>query len=231
MARTRRERQYAATLDEIKATARQVMLREGSAGLSLREIARTMGMTAPALYHYFPNRDALVTALIVDAFNALADALEQARVGTPGPAAAQLLAAMHAYRAWALAHPADFGLIYGNPIPGYEAPRDATVPAAARSLRVFVTMIGAALASGELQPAPAYQSVPPGLAAHLAELPLVGAAAGDLRALYLATLAWPRIHGSIMLELFNHLQPVVGDTAAFYQIQAEDLLRGFGLVI
>src|SRR5262245_85809 len=120
---TRREKQYAATSAEIKDTARRLMAEHGTAGVSIRAIARAMGLSAPSLYHYFPNRDELITALISDAFNALADELEQVRDRTAGTAAERLMAVVLAYRSWALAHPLDFQLIYGNPIPGYVAPR------------------------------------------------------------------------------------------------------------
>src|SRR3954454_14822783 len=139
---TRREQQYAATSAEIKDIARRLMAEHGTAGLSIREVAREMRMTAPALYHYFANRDALITALILDAFNALADALEQARAdaATYTPVQ-QLKAVLIGYRAWALAHPIDFQLIYGNPIPGYEARREVTVPAVARGFQVIIELM------------------------------------------------------------------------------------------
>lgn len=227
---TRRERQHAATADEIKATARRLMAELGSEGISIRAIAREMGMSAPALYHYFASRDNLLTALIVDAFNALADAIEQARRDAAvEPLAGQLMAATLAYRAWALAHPTDFQLIYGNPVPGYDAPREITVPAVARGFRVFIELIAAALASGELVPTAEYRAIPPQLEPHFAALVARDGYGVPPLALYLGVVAWPRLHGIIMLELFNHLQPVVGDSAAFYQIQMANTLREMGL--
>ena len=227
---SRREKQYAATSEEIKVVARRLMAERGTAGLSLREIARVMEMTAPALYHYFPNRDALITALIADTFNALADALEQARGTAEGaPAAEQLMAVILAYRAWALEHPTDFQLIYGNPIPSYVAPREITVPAVVRGFAVFVALLTAALARGELVPRAPYRDVPPRLAPHLAEIAARDGYAGPLLALYLGVVAWPRIHGILMLELFEHIQPVVGDIDAFFRIQMENLLEEIGM--
>ena len=136
MAQTRREKQHISTQEEIKQVARRLMAEQGTAALSSRMIAREMGLTAPALYHYFASRDELITALIVDAFNALADALEEARdEAATGSAREQLVQTLLTYRRWALEHPIDFQLIYGNPIPGYEAPRELTVPAAERGFR------------------------------------------------------------------------------------------------
>jgi AcrR family transcriptional regulator len=113
---TRRERLRAATTSEIKQIARQQMAQKGAAALSLRAIAREMGMTSPALYRYFASRDDLVTALIVDAYNSLADALEAARHGCPPTDHKQRLLEMGlAYRNWAISHAQDYTLIFGTP--------------------------------------------------------------------------------------------------------------------
>jgi AcrR family transcriptional regulator len=229
---TRREKQYTATSEEIKATARRLMAEDGTAGVSIRAIARAMEMTAPSLYHYYPSRDALITALIVDAFNALADALEQTRDRSASlPVGERLIAVALAYRDWALAHPIDFQLIYGNPIPGYEAPREITVPAAARGFVVFVELIVEALARGALAPTPERRGVPTELELHLAALRDRDGYEVPIRALYLSVVGWTRIHGIIMLELFNHIQAAVGDVAAFYRIQVQDMFSEIGLNI
>src|SRR4051794_11679878 len=109
MARIRQAQQYQAMQDAIKATARRLLAEQGPDGLSLRRIARDLDLAAPSLYHYFPDRDALISALIVDAFNALADALAAARDSQEdlGPAV-RLHAVLLAYRDWALTHPTDF---------------------------------------------------------------------------------------------------------------------------
>ena len=120
-------------ITRIKAVAQQQMAEHGTAGLSLRGIAREMGITAPAIYNYFPRLDDLITALIVDAFTALADAIEAAESAVESEACGpKILASCLAYREWAIAHPVDFQLIYGNPIPGYVAPAEMTVPLARR---------------------------------------------------------------------------------------------------
>ena len=101
---TRRERLREATRDEIKAAARQQMKAEGSAAISLRAIARDLGMTAPALYRYYNSRDDLITALIVDAYTSQADWLERACALLPaGDHAGRLLMFVLAYREWSLA--------------------------------------------------------------------------------------------------------------------------------
>lgn len=227
---TRREQQYAATSAEIKDMARRLMAEQGTASLSIREIAREMRMTAPALYHYFANRDALITALIVDAFNALADALEQARADTAMyTPAQQLKAVLIGYRAWALAHPIDFQLIYGNPIPGYHAPREITLPAVIRGFRVILELIEAALEGGSPMLSCEQHAVPPELGPHFAALIEHEGYSASPLALYLAAVGWPLLHGIITLELFNHIQALVGDTDTFYRIQIDSFLRSLGL--
>jgi AcrR family transcriptional regulator len=233
MSKVRREEQHASIREEIKNAARRLMEQEGTAGISIRGIGRAMDLTAPALYHYYASRDALITDLIVDAFNALADELEKRReLAGVLPVQDQLMEVLLAYREWALAHPVDFQLIYGNPIPGYHAPEDVTVPAANRGLLVIAGLISRSLETGRSTPHSEYSVIPPemsGLMTELARqlytpeqrlLPL---------GLYLTSVGWPRIHGIIMLELFNHIQPVVGDVDAFYRIQLEEMVEAMGL--
>ena len=115
----RRERVRQATVEEIKAVARAQMAAEGTAGVTLRAIAREMGMTAPALYRYFGSRDDLVTALVTDAYDALADVMEAAvEAAGPGGHAERVRAAFGAFRTWGLERPTEFALIFGSPIPG-----------------------------------------------------------------------------------------------------------------
>jgi AcrR family transcriptional regulator len=228
----RRERQHVAIREEIKAVARKLMGQHGTAGISMRGIAGEMGIKAPGLYYYFDNRDALITALILDAFNALADALEEARDGAAGESVEKrLMAVLKMYRTWALAHPVDFQLIYGNPIPGYEAPREVTLPAVVRGFRLIVGLITEAVKGGEWMPLPQFESVPAELGAHLEAMVERDGYDVSLLALYLAVVGWSRIHGIIMLELFDHIQPVVGDSDAFYRVQVEDMLREMGIRI
>ena len=118
MTPTRRERLHDATIAEIKEVARRQMAEQGTAAISLRAIARAMGMTAPSIYRYFAGRDDVITALILDAYNAQADAIEHAvSASLEADARGRLQAAVFRYRDWALEHPAEYQLILGNPIP------------------------------------------------------------------------------------------------------------------
>jgi AcrR family transcriptional regulator len=215
---------------QIKAAARHQMALHGTAGISLRGIARELGITAPAIYNYFPRLDDLITALIVDAFKALADAIEAAETATQGGSCGpKILAMCLAYRRWAMEHPVDFRLIYGNPIPGYEAPAEVTVPLARRPFDGLFRLFLEAYQSGELVVPAEYELVPASIRAHFAGwLPAAGYDFPDAL-LCLLMSGWARIHGMVMLELFEHLGPVVGDAAAFYRYEVEAMLHHMGL--
>lgn len=226
----RRGRKAEASAEQIKAIARAQMAAGGAAALSLRAIAREMGMTAPALYRYFPRLDDLITALILDAFNAHADAMAQAADQYPDDDyAGRLWGALLAYRQWALDHPVDFQLIYGSPIPGYSAPAELTVPAASRAFVVVVSALDGALRAGLLHPLPEYSAMP---APVQARLELINQRDGYVVPpviLAIATRGWTHIHGVVMLESFGHLAPVVGDVDAFYRFELVSLYRSLGM--
>ena len=157
--RTARERARAELTREITEEARRQLAAVGANGLSLRAVARELGMVSSALYRYYPSRDDLLTALIIDAYNAIGEAAETAIADGPGSpdasgaraarARARWLAACHAIRAWAIGHPHEYALIYGSPVPGYRAP-EATIGPAARVPLAFVGVLAAAIAAGEL---------------------------------------------------------------------------------
>lgn len=229
MARGRREKIRDITRQEIKDTARGLMAEKGTAGLSVRAIARQMGMTAPALYHYYASLNDLITALIQDAFTQLAETLEASAADSALTTSAQRLTAVaHAYRHWALAHPIDFQLIYGNPIPNYTQPSDVTYPPARRSFLVVARILTEAMGSGEIELPEAYRHLPPAIEASLVKLTQVDGHDLPLPALYLAATLWAKIHGHVMLELFNLIQPVIADVEAFYEYELQTYLRQAG---
>jgi AcrR family transcriptional regulator len=179
---SRRDRLRQEATAEIKQFAMRQLAESGSEGISITAIAKQMGMTGPALYRYFTNRDALLTALIRDGYSDLADAAEHAAADAAAlPAAERLHVVADVVRRWALAEPQRYLLLFGTPVPGYEAPMD-TLAAASRTLDVL-TAIGADLLGKR-------------------------SGAQRSRALTLATTAWTRLHGVISLELvgqFTHL--------------------------
>ena len=225
--RTARERVRAELTREITETARRQLATEGAAALSLRAVAREMGMVSSAVYRYFPSRDDLLTALIIDGYNAIGAAAEQAdgacrRDDHPG----RWLAACRAVRDWALAHPHEYSLVYGSPVPGYQAP-EQTIGPASRVAAVLGRIISDAQASGVLDP-PALCPAPPDSfapdAARLREsvLPEVP---DEVAARALTT--WASVFGLVSFELFGQFQNVVTDRAAYF----DHAVRGLGRVI
>jgi len=313
---SRRDRVRAATVTEIKDTARRILVAEGPDGLSLRAIAREMGMTAPALYRYFPSREDLIGALIADLYDELTAAISTAagaagdaagriagaatrgaagdpargaagdaagRIagaatrgaagnparGTAGDAAggidgaaargaagnlargtargvgggaaagetaggdprAGITAASRAFRAWALAHPREFGLLFGSPIPGIDAHSDDS-PAGLASERfgqVFGDLVARIYLASPF-PVPAEDEMDPELRRQLrdwcsalpVELP-VGAGQVFLS-------CWIRLYGMVALEVFGHVQFALPDAEPLFEAELRDLAvkLGFG---
>ena len=208
MTATRRERIRATTIIEIKEIARRQMSEKRTAALSLRAITREMGMTSPALYRYFASRDDLVTALIVDAYNAFANSLETARDRcAEDDHGGRLAAIAHAYRNWALASPQEYSLIFGTPIPSYEGPPNVTGPAAARSMMVFLGILQSAHQVGHIDFSDVHADFAPDLQAQLQPWIDKLQFNGDPVILYLALSIWGTIHGLVSLEIFGHLDP------------------------
>ncbi|MFD9127833.1 TetR/AcrR family transcriptional regulator [Kitasatospora sp. NPDC059571] len=180
---SRRERMRAATVEEIKQTALRLIHEHGSAGLRFADIARTMGLTAPALYRYFADRDELLTALVADSFDSLASAL----AATRGQVAAddldgRFLATCTAYRDWARGNPDRFALIFGVPVPGYAAPPEGPTAVAGERLMAHLRDLMADSARLGRRGNPL---VPDGDEAVL--------------------LAWASVHGFVWLEAHGHL--------------------------
>lgn len=229
---SRREQVRAATREEIKRIAREQMAAQGNASVSLHAIARAMGMTAPALYRYFPTSDDLITALIVDAYLALAQAQENARENVPVSApVARLLAIVDAYRTWAITHPTEFTLIYGTPIPGYHAPTEITQPAAQRGLYILLEAIQTVVEAHDgCIPDLDLLSVPD-LNQRLTEAARTLKSDLEPRVLYLALAGWSLAQGLVSMEIFHHLEPLIGDPAALYRHETRLWLRRLGVSV
>ncbi len=226
--KTIRARVRAELTSEIKAVARRQLATEG-ANLSLRAVARELGMVSSAVYRYFPSRDDLLTALIIDCYNEMGLAGEEA-VDFDGTTLQRWLAFGHAIREWALAHPAEYALIYGSPVPGYRAPQD-TVGPASRTTTVLVRLIGEGYTSGEFRPG--FEDdlePPPPLAAELAQIqPEIGP--GIPRALLLRGFtAWIQLYGVITFELFGRLNSLIETSRReFFDHQMRVMAREIGL--
>lgn len=148
--RTARARARDEITREITEAGRRQLAEVGAAALSLRAVARELGMVSSALYRYVASRDELLTVLIVASYDSLADAAEEAVAPVPAGAHRQRwLATCAAVRRWAVAHPHEWALVYGSPVPGYRAPQDTIAPAA-RVMLAFVSVVADADAAGAL---------------------------------------------------------------------------------
>lgn len=214
----------------IKAAARDQMAAYGTAGLTLRGIARALSITAPAIYNYYPRLEDLITALIVDAFTDLAEAMEAAEAAEPFDRPfAKILALCLAYRQWAMAHPTDFQLIGGNPIPGYHAPEEITLPLARRPFLGLFRWFIRVHQTGEIIIPAEYTSVPPSMAAGVAAWCQMSGLDVPDPLMGLLMSGWARMYGLTALEMYGHLQPLVGDPAAMYRYEMIAFLEQLGL--
>jgi AcrR family transcriptional regulator len=227
--RTARQRVRAELTREITETARRHLATEGAAGLSLRAVARELGMVSSAVYRYFPSRDDLLTALIIDGYNAVGAAVEKADGACRrDDHAGRWLAACRAVRHWALAHPHEYALVYGSPVPGYQAP-EQTIEPASRVAAVLGKIISDAQASGALDPPALGAPVPDAFASDAARLreSVLVAVPDAIVARALAT--WASVFGLVSFELFGQFENVVTDRAAFFDHAAGCLGRMIGL--
>jgi AcrR family transcriptional regulator len=211
--------------EEIKALALRHLATDG-ANLSLRAVARDMGMASSALYRYFASRDDLLTALIIDAYEAVGAAAERADTGNADESLRRLLAVSHAVREWALAEPHQWALIYGSPVPGYQAPQD-TIGPATRVILLIAGIVRDAYAAGRIGPQPEisgrYAEELAAVAGHFGEdIPprLVGA----------AMAAFIQLVGAVSAELFGQLtNSVDDDRRGFLEFQMRGAAAFIGL--
>ncbi|MDX3853873.1 TetR/AcrR family transcriptional regulator [Streptomyces sp. AK02-01A] len=221
-----RERARIEVTAAIKDEARSQLAAEGAAKLSLRAVARELGMASSALYRYFPSRDDLLTALIVDAYNAVGSAAEQA-LADAGPAGPPVrwTAICTAVRSWALAHPHEYALIYGSPVPGYNAPQLTIEPASRVGLALISVARDAHHADGLALPPLAVELRPE--AERLASLFAPGLPPEVTAAL---VAAWAQLFGLISFEVFGQFNGVVEARDELFVHAAKRLAYECGLL-
>jgi AcrR family transcriptional regulator len=180
---------------------RRHLVTEGAAGLSLRAVARDLGMVSSAVYRYVASRDDLLTLLLVDAYSELADAVDRAGTAAGGSWRDQLLAMAHAARAWAVDQPACWSLMYGSPVPGYHAPRERTVGPGTRVVAALFDAIGAGIAAGDIPQSNTVAAQP--LSSDFDRLREEFEFAGDDSSVAKCFLMWAGLVGAISLEVFG----------------------------
>jgi AcrR family transcriptional regulator len=232
--RTARERVKDEVTSEILTAARAHLAREGAAALSLRSIARDLGMAPSALYRYFSSRDALLSALILGAYGSLADqaehASEAAQTREDG-AMARWVAVPRAMRSWALGHPHEWGLIFGSPVPGYEAPTETITPYT-RLAQALVRPIIEAHEDGNLRLERSSPSTSPGTAPlALAVQPVADGLLPGLPTVAVARAleAFATLIGIISLELFGHWRNTVLEPEVLFEATISHLASSTGV--
>jgi AcrR family transcriptional regulator len=179
---------------------RRHLVTEGAAGLSLRAISRDLGMVSSAVYRYVASRDDLLTLLLVDAYSELADAVDLAGVAA-GSWRDQLLAMAHAARRWAVDQPARWALLYGSPVPGYQAPRERTVGPGTRVVGTLFNAIAAGIAAGDIPQSTVAAAQP--LSSDFERVRQEFEFTGDDSAVAKCFLLWAGLVGAISLEVFG----------------------------
>ncbi|MFI6294435.1 TetR/AcrR family transcriptional regulator [Nonomuraea sp. NPDC050790] len=204
-----RERYRTQVRAEIKEHAWEQIATTGASALSLNAIAKQMGMSGPALYRYYASRDDLITELIRDAYRSLADTVLSAAT-----AGADLAGLAHAMRDWALADPQRYLLIYGTPVPGYQAPDDITLI----SSEIMTALLDAAVKLPQ-------HAEPTPLDLHLADhRDWAAGHPAPPEALHRALSFWTRVHGVLSLELAGHFTGMRFDPALLFEAELNDLL-------
>jgi AcrR family transcriptional regulator len=203
---------------------RRHLVEHGAAGLSLRAIARDLGMVSSAVYRYVSSRDELLTLLLVDAYSDLANEVDRARDAMAEEAWSEdVIAIAHAARSWAITHPASWALLYGSPVPGYHAPAERTVGPGTRVIGTLFDAVAAGIATGDIM-----------LTNHVAPQPVSSdferlrhefGFPGDDSVIAKCFALWAGVVGAISLEVFGQYgADTLSDVATVFDTQVRLLL-------
>ncbi len=226
--RTARDRARAELTREIKDEARRQLAVGGADGLSLRAVSRALGMVSSALYRYFPSREDLLTALIIDAYDSLGETAASADPGPATPTTRRWWLICTEIRNWALAHRHEYALIYGSPIPGYQAPQ-ATIAPASRVPLLLIGVLQDAWLTGEADLPTDSRPLVPELVEQLDALRALVAAELPAAALVRALVAWTQLFGMISFELFGQLVGSVDPSGYFFDHAVHHIADQLGL--
>jgi AcrR family transcriptional regulator len=238
----RRDRVRAATMEEITATARRLLVEQGPEAASLRAIAREMGMTAPGLYRYYSSRDELLRHVIAEMFRELANDIQRAIHEAAEPASAvddeaergrrlavQMVAACREFRRWALAHNEEFALLFGVPLPGFDDGRfDIAEQCALEFAGTFYTLF-LELWHTVRFPVPADDQIDPVLRPQLSRFRETLRTDAPTGAILVFLRCWMLLYGAVSMEVFGHLRFALDDPAPMFELTLGDLARLSGL--
>jgi AcrR family transcriptional regulator len=226
-AATPRAQARAEMTESIKQVARRHLSADGP-DLSLRAVARDLGVVSSAVYRYFASRDELLTALILDGYTSMADAIEQAEAAVPRrDLSGRWLALGRAARQWSVEHRAEYALLYGSPIPGYAAPQD-TIGPASRPVALGMGILRDGVARGVVE-IPA-DRLPRAVRADMERIATFPGCEGVPPTVMARALsAWAQLFGSISFELFGRLVNAVTDYDVYFEHQLRGMVRHLGL--
>ena len=232
----RRDRVRAATTEEIKQTARRILVSEGPDAVSLRAIAREMGMTAPALYRYFGSHEELVKHVIADIFTELAGdirgAIAAADAESGGDMMAKVYAACWEFRRWSLGHTREFGLIFATPLPGLHVQQDEITSEGGGQFGNTFFLLMRELWRKRPFGVPDDDQIDPGL---LEQLKRYREGLGELAAglpfglLLVFLRCWVRLYGIVSLEVFGHLGFALDDGRPMFELMLSEMAPMVGL--
>lgn len=180
---------------------RRHLVDHGAAGLSLRAVARDLGMVSSAVYRYVSSRDELLTLLLVDGYSELAEAVDRARDALADTWSDDVITIAHTARNWALANPARWALLYGSPVPGYHAPADRTVGPGTRVIGALFDAVAAGIATGDI--ALINSAAPQPLSSDFDRIRDEFGFPGDDRVMGRCFALWSGVIGAISLEVFG----------------------------
>ena len=211
------------------ASARRQLATVGATGLSLRDIARDLDMVSSAIYRYVANRDALLTRLIIDSYNALGEAVEADIAASRRQSdTRRWVRAASTIRAWAVAHPHDFLLLYGTPVPGYAAPA-TTVDPGIRVTLALAGIVNDAHRAGRLEvaaPGPQLSRAMANDLARVASEAALDLSAGTVLAFF---VSWTQLFGLAIFEVTHQTRGLTSDHAALFEATAKQSAHNLGL--
>ena len=220
-----RARVRAEMIEEIKSIARRHLVTDG-ANLSLRAVARDLGVVSSAIYRYFPSRDELLTALIIDAYNSLGQVVEDADAAMPADdLLGRWLAVTSAVRDWALAQPHEYALIYGSPVPGYQAPQD-TVGPATRGTFTLGRILTDGVAQGKLHKT---EDIAAKLEQDLERIRAQAFPTVPADLLVRGMAGWTQLFGMVSFELFGQFNNAISERQLFFEHQMRATARYIGI--
>ena len=221
---SRRDRRKAETIGDIKAVALRQLTAAGPNGISMRAIARDLDMTATGVHYYYPDRQALIDALTVDGFTALAAAVGSAyEEGSGLPPRQRWLTVARAWRAWALRHSAEYMLIYGHTGGAARRVNEHVASAMSSAVGVLYASMRGCVEHGDIDVPRLEEATPAALRDQLAAWRGAAEGIGDLSdgALAACMLTYSRLHGAIVLELVGHIPPQLTDHDALFNMEME----------